>query len=1172
MHPLETYLHDLREVRYSGEGVPETSYYPALKRLLDEVGRSLTPRVTCIINIRNRGAGLPDGGLFTADQVRNPPLSDGLLGQIPARGVIEVKSTADDAWLTATGPQVTRYWGVYRQVLVTNLRDFVLVGQDAAGRPVVVETYRIAESEAAFWQAVAHPRATTRRHGERFIEFLRRVMLYGAPLATPRDVAAVLASYAREARARIESMELDALAGLRRALEETLGLTFEGERGDHFFRSTLVQTLFYGVFASWVLWGTHNPPGNGARFNWREAAWYLRVPVIGALFAQVASPNRLGPLGLVEVLDWAGDALNRVDRASFDAAFEAGQAVQYFYEPFLEAFDPELRKELGVWYTPPEVVRYMVARVDAALREELGIADGLADPRVYVLDPCTGTGSYLVEVIRRIAATLAARGRDALYAEDVKRAALERVFGFEILPAPLVVAHLQVGLLLQSLGAPLSQAGNERAAIYLTNALTGWEQPSSSQPPLFFLPELAAERDAAARVKRETRILVVLGNPPYNGYAGVAVDEERALTEAYRTVRRVQPPQGQGLNDLYVRFFRMAERRIVEQTGEGIVCFITNYSWLDGLSFTGMREHYLEVFDAIWIDSLNGDKYRTGKLTPDGKPDPSIFSTEWNREGIQVGTAIALLVRRAQHTPADGVRFRNLWGVNKRATLLATAESRDESLYQLVKPSLELGLPFTPARTQEGYFRWPALPDLFPKSYPGVKTSRDEFLVDIDRDRLVRRMEQYFDPAVSHEEMRRIAPGAMQSTKRFNAEATRDALRGRGFLRDNVVRYCYRPFDLRWLYWEPETKLLDEKRADYFPHVFEGNVWLSAGQRNRKDDFYQPQVVSVLADHHIVESNSAMFPLFVRPDLVSGGAAGQLDRVPNLSPAAVSWLRDLFGLDPVTNPSHALADLPGSAAEAAFYHTVAILHAPRYRADNAGALRQDWPRIPLPASREALRASADLGRQVAALLDPEQPVPGVTSGALRPELQAIAVISRVGGGTLDPAAGDLALTAGWGHTGRGGITMPARGRAVERDYTPEERDAIARGAAALGLDPEEALTLLGRTTYDVYLNERAYWANVPARVWDYTLGGYQVLKKWLSYREERILGRPLRPEEVREVAGIARRIAALLLLQPALDANYAAVTRATYPWPQRGEAGAPATTLAAAEGAPAAGA
>ena len=377
---------------------------------------------------------------------------------------------------------------------------------------------------------------------------------------------------------------------MRLALEEALGVRFEGDKGTRFFRSTLVQTLFYGVFSAWVLWARQVPMPTG-RFDWRTAVWHLRAPVLRALFQQLSDPGRLQPLGLVEVLDWTAAALDRVDRAAFFIRFSEGEAVPYCYEPFLEAFDPDLRKQLGVWYTPSEVVRYMVARVDKALKDDLGIREGLAAENVYVLDPCCGTGAYLAEVLRRIAANLEGQGLGALTGERVKKAATERVFGFEIMPAPFVVAHLQVGLTMQALDAPLADDETERAGVFLTNALTGWE-PHTTKPLPF--PELEEERDRAERVKRDTPLLVILGNPPYNGYAGMAVDEERELSEAYRRTKRVRRPEGQGLNDPYVRFFRMAERRIAEKTGQGIVCFISNYSWLEGLSFTGMRERYLD--------------------------------------------------------------------------------------------------------------------------------------------------------------------------------------------------------------------------------------------------------------------------------------------------------------------------------------------------------------------------------------------------------------------------------------------------------------------------------------------------------------------------------------------------------------------------------------------------
>lgn len=686
MNPLEKYLHELRDIRSTGSAVKETSYYPALVGLLNEIGKTLKPKVRCVLTPKNQGAGIPDIGLFVSRQRFDE--TEVFINLLPERGVLEVKGTKDEVERIAKTEQVAKYLQRYGQVLVTNYRDFLLVGKDAGK----LEAYRLAESETAFWQAAAHPEGALKMHGERFVEYLKRVLLSNAPLEAPADVAWFLASYARDAKARVEAAGQVALDSIRKALEEALSIQFTGEKGEHFFRSTLVQTLFYGVFSAWVLWHKQ-AKGKSAQFDWRLASHYLRVPILRKLFHEVSEPGQLERLDLTEVLDWTAAALNRVKRAEFFSRFEAEHAVQYFYEPFLEAFDPELRKQLGVWYTPSEIVEYMVARVDTVLREELHLADGLADPNVYVLDPCCGTGAYLVEVLKRIDRTLKERGEEALAAEELKHAAINRVFGFEILPAPFVVAHLQMGLLLQSLGAPMSK--DERAGVYLTNALTGWEPPTGPKQKLLY-PELEEERDAAEKVKRNTPILVVLGNPPYNGYAGVAVTEERSLTNAYRTTKRAPAPQGQGLNDLYVRFFRMAERRIVELSRQGIVCFISNYSWLDGLSFTGMRERYLEAFDRVWIDCLNGDKYKTGKLTPAGEPDPSVFSTEWNREGIQVGTGIALLVRKEKHEAVEAVQFRHFWGKRKREELLESLHQNNAPPYQPLEPLLHLGLPLMP--------------------------------------------------------------------------------------------------------------------------------------------------------------------------------------------------------------------------------------------------------------------------------------------------------------------------------------------------------------------------------------------------------------------------------------------------------------------------------------------
>ena len=707
-----------------------------------------------------------------------------------------------------------------------------------------------------------------------------------------------------------------------------------------------------------------------------------------------------------------------MDREAFFAKFGEGEAVPYFYEPFLQAFDPELRKQLGVWYTPTEVVRYMVARVDKALKDDLSIADGLAGENVYVLDPCCGTGAYLAEVLRRIAANLEGKGLGALTGARVKQAATQRVFGFEIMPAPFVVAHLQVGLTMQELDAPLSEDGNERAGVFLTNALTGWESAAQQRLPF---PELEEERERAERVKQDTPVLVILGNPPYNGFAGMAVDEERELSEAYRTTRQVRRPEGRGLNDLYVRFFRMAERRIVEKTGQGVVCFISNYSWLDGLSFAGMRERYLEAFDAIRIDCLNGDKYKSGKTTPEGAPDPSIFSTPEDPVGIQVGTAIATLVRKADHAQAETVGFRHLWGQSKHIELKATAEADPADLYKVIAPSLPLGLPFAELTISDGWEDWPALPDLFPTSFPGVITSRDGFLIDVDLDRLKARVADYFDPGLNHEEIERRYPRVMKSTARYDARAVRDLLLARGGPSDSgFVRYAYRPFDNRWLYWEGETKLLDEKRADYKPHIFDENMSLVL-QRKARPDLSPPLLIRDLGDFNQMNSRVYCVPAWLRVDGLGISDYRGTPRYPNLSPSAQRYLESL-----------------DANAEDLFYHVLLVLHDPKYHEANGGALRMEWPRIPLPgwhdasasAAPEALAASAARGRTLAALLDSDTPVSGVTTGSLRPKLAAIAVPTTTDGGNM--AGDDFAVSAGWGHFGTGEAVMPGQGRIVER--------------------------------------------------------------------------------------------------------------------------------------------
>ena len=1133
---IEQYIAAMRTAHSFGSHTAETSFYTPLANVLNAVGENLKPRVVFVAHPGSRGAGLPDGGLFpVAKKSQVAPLPN----QRPERGAVEIKPPGESLAHLAQSPQVRRYLTEYGLCLITNYHQFQLV-ELRHGQPSIMESYDLTLTAGDLWHLPITQFA--KRHAETFPDFLARVLTRKVPLEKPKDIAELLASYAREARERAAEHPIVAFDGVKSALQESLGITFEGEKGEHFFRSTLIQTLFYGIFSAWILWRrSPDYSSHNGIFNWRLSAEYLRVAVLRTLFHAVAEPGALNTVQITEVLDHATDALNRV-QPDFFTTFREEDAVQYFYEPFLEAFDPELRKELGVWYTPREIVRYMVERVDYLLRTELHEPLGLASQNVQVLDPCCGTGAYLVEVLHRIERTLReeAGEDDALVGAEVRRAAITRIFGFEIMPAPFVISHLQISQLLEDANASLTTT--QRAQVFLTNALTGWV-PARHPQSSFGFPAFAEERDAAEAVKQADTILVILGNPPYNGYAGVAkIDEERDLSDSYRSqVDGLPAPNGQGLNELYVRFFRIAERRITQnRRHRGIFSYISNYSWLDGLSHPTMRHHLQESFNSIYIDNLHGDR-RISEYAPDDRTSETVFAMQGTSVGIKVGTAVATLVKTGEPVEHSAIHYRDFEdarAAERRGHLLASVH--DEASYGALAPNPILGLPFKPRRVEVDYLAWPRLPELFPTSFPGIKTSRDPLVVDIDRERLAKRMNFYLDSSKSDEEVRRELPLAMTDAARFNATDTRRVLLQveanahkqaldahpqftakeitSQLVDSRIKRYCYRPFDLRWIYWEMHTKLLDEKREEYFHARVEGGPTMLSAQANRRA-FDPPCITRSLASLHVDERTALVVPLqALLPTLFHSNVLQQ-----NVSTAVQERYPDE---EQQTN---------------LFFHALATMHTPRYRVENSGALLGDWPRIPLPKNAESLTHSALLGRRLADLLDPESDINLAAESSF---LGKLSIPAEYPEGTPDRDklnAARFAITSGWGGAGQGATVMPRRGDARERDWTASEMARVTTLAGTQDLSIDNALILLGPRCVDVHLNGESYWAAVPLNVWEYTLGGYQVLKKWLSYRELQLLGRPLHEEEVRHFSQVVRRIAAILLMGPALDASYAAI-------------------------------
>ena len=1134
----------------------EATFYPAIQFLLSGLLREARLPFEVRTNTSQQrsagGADLPD--LAFVDGASDAVV---VLGEVKTpRAELEELARS-----TERHDQIGRYLAQTGVVLLSNVRAFGLLTTDPAFQQLgpVPPAHRRLLEVVEIWptaSALAQSRQPLEGAAASLTELLNTAVTEFAPIAQPESLARILARLARRAKDDLPAKFSQAVQPLLDDFAKALGIHFEGSEGEEFLRSSLIQTAFYGLFAAWTLWrhsGAQRP------FRWEDLGEYLKIPFLGGLFHEFRHPLRLRELGLAEHLDRASDALSRVDTERFFARFTVAQvrvdgsggpstaasAILYFYEPFLEAFDPALRKRLGVWYTPQEIVRYQVRKVDRLLREELGCDRGFADDRVVVLDPCCGTGAYLIEVLRCMAEQLEEEGSKALLGPKLLDALCRRVVGFEILTAPFVIAQLQVYLILSELGA--EPDASHRPAIFLTNALSGWGGPE--QLKLQF-PELQQEHDAARRIKRDAKIIVVLGNPPYDRFAGVPVEEEADLVDHYKGIKRDAKGKQIGkselyvrwrirkhlLDDLYIRFFRLAEVRIGEKAEYGVVSWISNYSFLSGRSHPLMRESLLHNFDSVWIDSLNGDKYRTGKIVPKGLPaegtsDQSVFTTEQDPRGIQVGTAVTTLLKRSrlreQGKPA-AVYHREFWGLSlaKRQALVGALsldgltakerlrlEARPEGPreYEKVTPSAQNRWKMVPTSTTGGYEDWPALDELFPVAFQGVNPNRglDGSVIDTDPETLAARMRAYFS-GISFEEVRDHHPVLLEPRAGYDPPLVRRQLRrATTFRADRVVSYLLFPLDLRSIYYEDQGQLLNRRRPELWDNLT-NNLFLVTVPQARRVSECRPLVATSLFDLHLHDRGSVGFPVHVTPsrNLFSQDSPSEGGTLANLSPEA--W--GTFG-----RAWHLSGDFGGEDAHALvrrlFYLALALAHAPQFEEDHQSALSQDWLHLPIPRDLAVFEEIADLGETLSLLLDPLADVEQPLRKLLGPARRSFAVVTNR---TADIVReGDLAVTVPYYGGASGGW----------QERKPAEDEAAAPS--------------LGGSTGDLWLNDTVHLRNVPERVWRYELGGYPVIKKWLGYRDEkRRPGRGLTLAELDHLREIVHRLATLLLLHEQLDAAY----------------------------------
>jgi hypothetical protein len=1141
----------------------ETTFYPDLKLLLNAVLK--TERLPFdVITGTSEGGG------------RHRDMPDFVLGDsslfVGVYGEVKRTNTGLDelAISVEQNDQIGRYLSQTGVVLLCNVRGFGLLSCDPSftretGKPVPPEK-RVLEKTVDLWSAVnaltfkvqVDPSAV-----DELISIITRAVTDLARIASPADLAKILARQARDAKASMPD-DLKPVKPLLDDYRQALGLAFavDDEKGASFFRSSLVQSIFYALFAAWILWDKEADADSS--FEVEDAHNHLPIPFLDALLHDIRHPTRMKHLGLDVHLARAIKTFNRVDRPLFRSRMTFptidGEttiaAITYFYEPFLEAFDPQLKEDLGVWYTPPEIVRYQVERIHHLLKTELSRPRGLADPDVVVLDPCCGTGAYLLEVARCIASELKREGDESSLGLELARAFHERVMGFEILTAPFAIAQLQLYLLLDQLGS--RPDASHRVAVFLTNALSGWHDAGDIK---LNFPEMREEFDASQKVKRGAKIIVILGNPPYDRFTGAAQAEEADLVAHYKGIELVDDTDKDGvlkrdefgrikkkqrgdsmlyrefgvrkqlLDDLYIRFIRLAEERIGEAADYGVVSYISNSSYLTGRSHPLMRRSLLSNFDAVWIDNLNGDKYRTGKIIPKGLPgagtrDDSAFTTEMDPRGIQPGTAIVTWVKRAgcRTKPADtAVLYRDFWGpaAHKRQELLASlptgspAKGKSAPSYESVTPSQTNRWRLGPNSIEGGFEAWPALDEIFPVAVQGVNHNRgiDGSVIDTEQSALAARMKSYigaktFEVAAASFPV--LAPPRTSDGKLaiagYDPEAVWKELATIGFDQSKVLSFLAFPFDGRFIYYETGSKLLNRFRPEYAANR-ENNEFLLTVPEPRKVSETRPIFATSLVNLHVHERGSVVFPRETR------GEGLLSDRDANLPEPTWRILREYFGLKGERRDKPA-RELVGKLFRVVF----ATLHAPGYQSEHKSALSADWAHVPIPKDKNLFDRLVSAGEQVTRLLDVDRDAADVIKAIIGTDLaRALGPLKRTDAKQVRPD--DLKITVTYWGGGKGRWTPRAFG--VDEQLPAEFGDAW------------------GRRTGDLFVNDHTYFENVPEEVWNYQLGGYPVLKKWLGYRQaDRRDGKPLTDDERKWFRQVIQRVAALLALGPSLNVLY----------------------------------
>lgn len=889
------------------------------------------------------------------------------------------------------------------------------------------------------------------------------------------------------------------------------------------FADMYAQTLCYGLFAARC-----NHQGSDP-FTRRNAGRELPKtnPFLKKLFQHITLElEDDGDLPFVWAVDDLAELLNRsrMDEilADFGKHTRQEDPVVHFYETFLKAYDNNLREMRGVYYTPEPVVSYIVHSVDEILKTRFSLKDGLANTekvtltltpeakskkaakeehkgefhKVQILDPATGTGTFLYSVIQHIYDSVG-RKNAGLWSSYVRDHLLPRVYGFELLMASYAVAHLKLGLLLKETGYDFHN--DERLNVFLTNTLEPG-RPFSNLP--LFSTFLANEANQASRVKTQVPVMVVLGNPPYSGHSanqaewakqllhGETEDATKGKLQSYFQVdgHGLNERNPKWLNDDYVKFICFSQWRI-EMTGHGVLAFISNHGYLDNPTFRGMRQSLIKTFDEIYVLDLHGNAKKK-EVCPDGSPDKNVFD-------IQQGVAIGIFIKTRSTTkekPLAKVFHADLWGsreINDESgqriggkyhwleenTLTSTP-------WQELNPGSEKYL-FIPqdANLTEEYQAGLSVTSIFPLNGVGMTTARDSTVIDFDPEPLINRATLFRNFPGSNEQLCEMLQ--ISEKQGWDITKARKLIKQETDLEQFIHPVLYRPFDTRLIFYHDSLVWRTVKKV--MLHFLKGQNLGLVTTKQTKDN-WSAFITNAASAHKSLAAYdiNSIFPLYLYPDMASGNLFEDQQtenpggRRPNLDPKFIKQFAKAVRLKFVDDGQGDLKKTFGP--EDVFYYIYAILHSPAYRARYAEFLKMDFPRVPLPSGIELFRQLVPLGQHLAQLHLMKTHGPDMASYPVE---------------------------------GSNEVDKP---RYVE----PSEQHP-------------------GR----VYINKDQYFEGVPPDVWAFHVGGYQVCHKWLKDRKGRVLTYDDLIHYQRIVSALSETIRLMVEVDAVIDGHGG--------WPIRGE-------------------